>query len=182
VVRAGSEHLGRIMRRDPGTVGQAKLRGVEVGLFGLTKSSRLRQPSRLGSGGQARRGWHRRHRHTPSRLGSSRPRCSRHVPGESPRRDQGEDPVGRLGRPDEIARAVHFLVSLISRRSSPGDFASGQRRDGHVMDDGESSSAVRTPVGSFVGQSRMCRPSSWGRWRFARRSSGWDWPVRTSTR
>jgi acetoacetyl-CoA reductase/3-oxoacyl-[acyl-carrier protein] reductase len=94
---------------ETGAIGQAKLRRVQVGAVRADRDARARGRVSAQAGGQADRGRHRddgQH----GRAWVHRDHARRR-PREGPRRDQGEDPGGALGRPDEIARVVHFLVA-----------------------------------------------------------------------
>ena len=93
-----------------GNIGQANYAASKSGLFGLDQDAGARGGLPARAGGQARRGRHRHHRQH-GRAGVHRDRDGRAVPEKVLERIKAQIPVGRLGRPDEIARVVHFLAA-----------------------------------------------------------------------
>ena len=96
---------------ETGNIGQANYAASKSGLFGLTKTLALEAAFQLKRADKLERGLDRRHRQH-GRAGLHRDRDAR---APSPRRcstrSRRKIPVGRLGRPDEIARVVHFLAA-----------------------------------------------------------------------
>ena len=94
-----------------GNIGQANYAASKSGLFGLTKTLAreaalpprpVRQAHRSG-----RRGAHRQHGHA----GLHRHRDARAHPGQGDGEAPSQIPLGRLGKPEEVARVVHFLAA-----------------------------------------------------------------------
>ena len=108
-VWADHQHLVDHRRDGQHRPGQLRRRRSQ-GCRGSRRRWRARRPSschgpasspRTGSGSPS----------TRSRPASSRPRCCESVPDKVLDKIRSQIPVGRLGRPDEIARAVHFLIA-----------------------------------------------------------------------
>ena len=81
-----------------GNIGQANYAASKSGLFGLTKEDKLRDDS-IGLTVNAV---------APGFIATE---MLEHVPEKVLDRIKAQIPMGRLGRPDEVARVVHFLAS-----------------------------------------------------------------------
>ena len=94
-----------------GNIGQANYAASKSGLFGLTKTLAREAAFLLGKAGRLDRSGRRRaHRqHGDPRL--HRHRDARAHPGQGAGEDRGQIPLGRLGKPEEVARVVHFLAA-----------------------------------------------------------------------
>ena len=96
---------------ETGNIGQANYAASKAGMLGLTKTLAKEAAFILKRAGQARRRRHRHHReHGDTRL-RRRPRCSRTSRRRCSDKIRSQIPLGRLCRPEEIARVVHFLAA-----------------------------------------------------------------------
>jgi acetoacetyl-CoA reductase/3-oxoacyl-[acyl-carrier protein] reductase len=93
-----------------GNIGQANYAASKSGLFGLTKTLAREAAFQL----------HRAGKLSEDAIGVTvnavapgfiATEMLEHIPEKVLERIKAQIPVGRLGRPDEIARAVHFLAS-----------------------------------------------------------------------
>lgn len=93
-----------------GNIGQANYAASKSGLFGLTKTLAREACFQL----------HRSEKLTDDSIGVTvnavapgfvATEMLEHIPEKVLERIKAQIPVGRLGRPDEIARVVHFLAS-----------------------------------------------------------------------
>ena len=120
MAQAAVEHMvergtGRIINvssviGETGNIGQANYAASKSGLFGLTKSlakeaifqlNRAATPAGRRDRANRERGHPRLHRH----------RHAGHHPGQGDGQDPGQIPLGRLGKPEEIARVICFLAA-----------------------------------------------------------------------
>jgi acetoacetyl-CoA reductase/3-oxoacyl-[acyl-carrier protein] reductase len=95
---------------ETGNIGQANYAASKSGLFGLTKTLALEACFQLARAGKA----------TDDSIGITvntvapgfiATEMLEHIPEKVLERIKSQIPVGRLGRPDEIARVVHFLAA-----------------------------------------------------------------------
>ena len=95
---------------ETGNIGQANYAASKSGLFGLTKTLAREAASSC----SAPASWPRTRSGSPStrsRPGFIATEMLEHIPEKVLERIKAQIPVGRLGRPDEVARVVHFLAS-----------------------------------------------------------------------
>ena len=95
---------------ETGNIGQANYAASKSGLFGLTKRSRARSRSRSSAPASSTR-TASASPSTPCPPGSSPPKCSSTSPRRRSTRSRRRSRSGGSGKPDEIARVVHFLVA-----------------------------------------------------------------------
>ena len=94
-----------------GNIGQANYAAAKSGMFGLTTTMAREAAQALAKAGEAARERPQRDGQRRRARASSRPTCSRACPEKVLEGVKKQIPFARLGRPEEIARVVHFLCA-----------------------------------------------------------------------